>query len=76
MNKTMQALSNEGKMLLALMRAALRGTFDRLVDWDAACSAEALEEMILRQSLVNVVYPVIQRQTGAPWERLKHDSMT
>ena len=73
MDKTMQALSNEGKMLLALMRAALRGTFDRPVDWDAACSAEALEEMILRQSLVNVVYPVIQRQTGAPWERLKHD---
>ena len=37
----MLQLSNEGKMLLALMRAALCGAFDRPVDWDAACSAES-----------------------------------
>ena len=58
----------ESNILLRLIRAALRSDADQTVELDAECDAEKLADIIVRQSLVTLVYPVIERQTAASWQ--------
>lgn len=61
----------ESEMLLGLVRAALRPEPDQAVQWEEDCDPQALSRIILRQSLVTMVYPAICRQTDARWSGVK-----
>ena len=54
--------------LLRLIRAALHPDADQTVELDAECDVEKLAGIIVRQSLVTLVYPVIKRQTADGWQ--------
>ena len=69
----MQQYQRETEQLLRLMRAALHGDFAGQIAWDEACRADELKTMILRQDLTAMVYPVIEKQTAAPWTRLAQE---
>ena len=57
--------------LLRLIRAALHPDADQTVELDAECDAEKLAGVIVRQSLVTLVYPVIERQTADGWQPVR-----
>lgn len=61
----------ETEILLSLIRKALQQEFEAPLVWLDGCEAEKLDDMIRRQSLVTMVYPVIARQRGAGWEELQ-----
>lgn len=67
----MMELQSETRMLLLLMRAALNRQWEQEIAWIPGCDGDRLREMILRQSLVTMVYPVLKRQKGEQWERLQ-----
>ena len=69
----MQQYQRETEQLLRLMWAALHGDFAGQIAWDEACRADELKTMILRQDLTAMVYPVIEKQTAAPWTRLAQE---
>ena len=54
--------------LLRLIRAALHPDANQTVELNAECDAEKLASIIVRQSLVTLVYPVIARQTADGWQ--------
>ena len=54
--------------LLRLIRAALHPDAGQTVELDAECDVEKLASIIVRQSLVTLVYPVIKRQTADGWQ--------
>ena len=62
---------NETGLLLALIRAALHQDWQAQRPWPAGCSAQKLEDLILRQSLVSMIYPVLKNQKGAAWAPLQ-----
>lgn len=62
---------NETGLLLALMRAALHQDWQAQLPWPAGCSTQKLEDLILRQSLVSMIYPVLKNQKGAAWAPLQ-----
>lgn len=62
---------NETGLLLALMRAALHQDWQAQLPWPAGCSAQKLEDLILRQSLVSMIYPVLKNQKGVAWAPLQ-----
>ena len=53
------------------MGAALRPNLEKPLTWNPACNLPKLEEMILTQNLVSIVYPVIERQEGTCWSLLR-----
>lgn len=61
----------ETDLLLGLIRAALRPNSDQIVDLGSECDPQKLAAMIVRQSLVTMVYPVILRQTEDCWTAIK-----
>lgn len=67
----MEELQSETRMLLVLMRRALQGEWNGKIDFDPACNPEKLQDMIRRQSLAPMVYPVLKQQKGEPWDRLR-----
>lgn len=67
----MMELRQETRMLLLLMRAALHRQWEREIAFISDCDQDRLQEMIVRQSLVTMVYPVVKRQKGEQWEQLR-----
>lgn len=67
---------NEIEVLLQLMSAALRPNLEKPLTWNPACNLPKLEEMILTQNLVSIVYPVIERQEGTCWSLLREHLRT
>lgn len=61
----------ETDVLLSLVRVALRPNSDQTVDLSSECDPQKLAAMIVRQSLVTMVYPVILRQTEDCWTAIK-----
>ncbi|MDO5336989.1 MAG: nucleotidyltransferase family protein [Eubacteriales bacterium] len=59
----------ETVVLLKLMRAAM-SQIERL-PWVEGCSEEKLLDMITRQSLLPLVYPVVEAQEQAVWKRIR-----
>lgn len=67
----MREQSKETIMLLKLMKAALNQHPSEKIYWSDKCSEEKLAEMIVRQCLVSLVYPVIEKQEEIPWKNIK-----
>lgn len=61
----------ESELLLRLLRASLQPNPEQAVQWDETWDPQALARMILRQSLVTMVYPTICRQTDERWSEVK-----
>ena len=61
----------ETNVLLKLMRVALQQERNYSMELDPECDKEKLEEMIQRQSLVSMLYPIIEQQTEDSWNILK-----
>lgn len=67
----MEELQSETRMLLVLMRRALHKEWNKEIVFDPDCNLEKLRDMIQRQSLAAMVYPVLKQQKEEPWGRLK-----
>lgn len=67
----MEELQSETRMLLVLMRRALHKEWNKEIVFDPDCNLEKLRDMIQRQSLAVMVYPVLKQQKEEPWGRLK-----
>lgn len=67
----MQNHEKETSVLLSLIRAALRLNSKQTVNLTSECDLKKLADMIGRQSLVTMVYPVILQQTDNCWTVLK-----
>lgn len=66
---TMAELKAETSMLLQLIQIALCQAED-VLEWDKSCNIPSLSELIIKQSLVPMLYPTIHLQTGTEWETL------
>lgn len=66
----MKTLPGEARMLLMLMRTALHQE-EKQIPMEPDCNPDQLQEMIQRQSLATMVYPVIRLQKGEGWEHLQ-----
>lgn len=63
----------ETDVLLQLIRAALHQKYNETIVWQDSYDVEKLEEMILMQGLVPMVYPVIMQQIGPSWGVLQKE---
>ena len=67
----MRQNQKETELLLRVMAAALHQDYGAPIGWDPACKPEDLADLILRQDLTRMVYPVIERQAGDGWAELR-----
>ena len=61
----------ESKILLDLIWAAVHPDADQAMDAVPGCDMKKLTAMIVQQSLVTMIYPVIARQTDDCWKTVK-----